>query len=132
MSRGRITQIPNIEDVSSRFAQWRQTRQGKARIPDELWSAAVNLARRDGVNRTAAALHLDGGKLKRMKMTATARRGRPSRPAFVELIASNTAGGRPEYTIEVEGSHGKLRIYCRGASAAELAALSRALLGVSS
>jgi hypothetical protein len=31
-----------------------------------LWSAAAELARKDGVNRTAAELHLDGGKLKRL------------------------------------------------------------------
>lgn len=131
MSRGRISQILNIEDVSTRFAQWRQTRQGKARIPDELWSAAVDVARRDGVNRTAAALHLDGGKLKRMMMTSHARRSKTLPPAFVELIATNR-GSQPEYTIEVERDHGKLRIYCKGASAAELAALTRALLGVTS
>jgi CheY-like chemotaxis protein len=37
---------------------------GKSAIRDELWSAAAKLARKDGVNRTAAELHLDGGKLK--------------------------------------------------------------------
>ena len=55
----------DIDEVRTRFESWRQTRKGKARIPDELWSAAVQVARRDGVNQTAAALHLDGGKLKR-------------------------------------------------------------------
>ena len=54
-----------IAEVQTRFENWRQTREGKARIPDELWSAAVEVARRDGVNQTAAALRLDGGKLKR-------------------------------------------------------------------
>ena len=47
-----------------------QKRQGRAAIPDELWSAAVEVARRDGVTRTATALHLDGGKLKRLMMAA--------------------------------------------------------------
>ena len=55
----------DIDEVRTRFESWRQTRKGKARIPDELWSAAVQVARRDGVNQTAGALHLDGGKLKR-------------------------------------------------------------------
>lgn len=54
MARGKSSRIPDIDEVRSRFEQWRQTRQGKARIPDELWSAAVAVARRDGVNRTAA------------------------------------------------------------------------------
>ena len=88
------------------------------------WTA---VARRDGVNRTAATLHLDGGKLKR-RMLETAkpvsRKERP--PAFVELTSlANT--DLPEYTLELEGHSGKLRIHCKGATATELALLSRAL-----
>jgi hypothetical protein len=48
-----------MEEVRIRFDEWRQNRRGKARIPDELWSAAMELAGREGVNRTAAELHLD-------------------------------------------------------------------------
>ena len=59
-----------IDEVRTRFESWRQTRKGKACIPDNLWSAAVEVARRDGVNRTAVALRLDGGKLKRRVMAA--------------------------------------------------------------
>ena len=55
-----------IDEVRARFEEWRKNRQGKSPIPDELWSAAVQLARKDGINRTAAELHLDGGKLKRL------------------------------------------------------------------
>ena len=61
---------PDVGEVQTRFENWRQNRKGKARIPDELWEAAVEVARRDGVNQTAAALHLDGGKPKR-RMVAT-------------------------------------------------------------
>ena len=73
-----------IDEVRARFEEWRQNRQGKSPIPDELWSAAVELARKDGINRTAAELHLDGGKLKRL-MGAKATSGKPA-PAFVELL----------------------------------------------
>jgi len=41
----------DIDAVRTRFENWRQTRKGKARIPDELWSTAVGVARRDGVTR---------------------------------------------------------------------------------
>ena len=47
-----------IDEVRARFEEWRQNRQGKSPIPDELWLAAAELARRDGINRTAAELHL--------------------------------------------------------------------------
>ena len=51
-------------------------------------AVAIMLARRDGVNRTAAALRLDGSKLKRQMTTkvGTAKAiGAP--PSFVELLA---------------------------------------------
>ena len=129
MAHGASAQVLTIEEVVSRFEQWRQTRQGKAPIPDELWLAAVEVARREGVNRTAAALHLDGGKLKRRMMAAGAVAGKASPPAFVEFMAAATTG-QAEYTIELEGRNGRLRIHCKGATAANLAELSRALWDV--
>src|SRR5579872_495625 len=74
-----------IDEVRARFEEWRQNRQGKSPIPDELWAAAVALARKDGINRTAAELHLDGGKLKRLmgaKATSGNRRRRCCRPIW--------------------------------------------------
>jgi hypothetical protein len=131
MTRGKNSGVPSIDEVRSRFERWRQSRQGKAPIPDELWSAAAAVARRDGVNPTAVALHLDGGKLKR-RMAASSRSSRKASPpaAFVELLAPSQprSGSRlPEYTLELEGRNGKLRIHCQAAAAAELAVLSRAL-----
>jgi len=130
MTRGKNSRIPSLEDIRSRFERWRRTRQGKAPIPEELWSAAATVARRDGVNPTAVALHLDGGKLKR-RMAAAGRSSRKAPPAaFVELLAPSQprSGARlPEYTLELEGSQGKLRIHCQAATAAEWATLSRAL-----
>jgi hypothetical protein len=89
------------------------------------------VARRDGVNPTAVALHLDGGKLKR-RMAASGRPSRKAPPAaFVELLAPSPARSRPqptpEYMLELEGRGCKLRIQCQAATAAELAVLSRAL-----
>jgi hypothetical protein len=116
----------DIDAVRTRFEIWRQTREGKARIPDELWSAAVEVARRDGVNQTATALHLDGGKLKRRMMATGLVPDKRMPPAFVEMMVPQSVGAS-EYTIELEGRNGKLRIHWKGATAAELAGLSRAL-----
>ena len=127
MTQSRSSRISDIQEVKTRFEQWRQGRQKKGRIPDELWAAAVALAHRDGINRTAAALHLDGGKLKRQM--AAANPIKKASPAFVELMVPGSSG-RAEYTFELEGENGKLRIHCQGASATELAALSRALWDV--
>jgi hypothetical protein len=135
MTRGRSARILTIDGVAARFRQWRKTRQGKAPIPDELWSAAVRVARQDGVNRTAAALHLDGGKLKRRMVSSDSVSRQAVPPAFVELMAPGgmrSGPGLPEYTIELEGRRGTLRIHCKGTTAAELAGLSRALWKVAS
>ena len=43
--------IPGIDEVRAGLEDWRQTRRGKARIPDDLWSAAIAVARRDASTR---------------------------------------------------------------------------------
>jgi hypothetical protein len=125
--RGRkVADTLDIDEVRTRFESWRQTRKGKARIPDELWSAAVQVARRDGINQTATALHLDGGKLKRRMMATGSVPDKTMPPAFVEMMMPQAVGGS-ECTIELEGRNGKLRIHWKGGTAADLAGLSRAL-----
>jgi hypothetical protein len=130
MTRRRSVDTLNLDEVRTRFENWRQNRQGKERIPDELWSAAIEVARRDGVNPTAAALHLDGGKLKRRMMAADSVSTKDMRPKFVELLAP--AVDLRDCTIELEGRKGKLRIHWKGATAADVATLSRALWDVAS
>lgn len=128
MPRSKVP-IMSLEEVKARFEEWRQNRNGKSVIPDELWSAAAGVARREGVSRTATALRLGWSELKR-RMTATesvsCQPGTTPLPGFVELLAPS-AQSRRECTFELEGRSGKLKILLTGASASELAALSRAL-----
>lgn len=130
--RQRSTRDGTIEEVRGRFEHWRQHRKGKAAIPGELWRAAVELARRNGVNPTAAELRLDGAKLKRLMLGAGAARDEAaSPPSFVELIAPAGAAV-PECSVELEGRRGKLKIQIKGTSAAELGSLSRMLWDLAS
>ncbi len=122
----RPTGSVTVDQVRTRFEQWRQSRQGKARIPDELWLAAMEVAHRDGINRTAAELHLDGGKLKQRMVAANMVSEKTMPPAFAELFAPQTAAV-PEYTVELEGRRAKLRIHLKGATASDLTSLSRTL-----
>jgi hypothetical protein len=131
MTHGTSSRVPMIEEVVSSFERWRQTRQGKARIPDQLWLAAIELARREGVNRTAAALHLDGGKLKRRMVAADGVSDKAMPPAVVEFMAP-AATALPEYTIELESHRGKLRIHCTAATPMQVAELSRTLWDLAS
>jgi hypothetical protein len=130
MGRGETAMI-TLEETKGRFEEWRSNRKGKARIPTELWSAAVEVARKEGINRTAMELHVAWDDLKR-RVTATEEvRRQPGSAAFVELIAPQTQSV-PECTVEVEGRRGKLRIQLKGALASDLAVLSRALFEAAS
>ena len=125
------TAIITLEEAKGRFEEWRSNRRGKARIPAELWSAAVEVARKEGINRTARELHVAWDDLKRRMASAGEVRRQPDSPAFVELVASQTQSV-PECTLEVEGRQGKLRIQLKGASVSDLAVLSRALFEAAS
>lgn len=121
------TAIISLEEARGRFEEWRSNRKGKARIPAELWSAAVEVARKEGINRTARELHVAWDDLKR-RMEATGEVPKqPGPPAFVELVAPPQTQSVPECTLELEGSRCRLRIQLKGASASDLATLSREL-----
>ncbi len=119
----RIASNLTIEEVRGRFAHWRRNRQGRDAIPKELWSAAIALARQNGVNRTAVDLHLDAGKLKRLMVAAGAGPMKSTPASFVELIAPPS--DLSNCMIELEGRRGKIRIQFKGSGTAELAELTR-------
>ena len=66
-----------LEEAKARFEAWRQNRKGKAPIPDELWALAVEVARKEGINRTSTELRVEWNHLKR-RMEAAA--GTPPKP----------------------------------------------------
>jgi hypothetical protein len=117
----------SLDEAKVRFEEWRRNRQGKAAIPDELWAAAVEVARKEGVSRTSTELHVEWNHLKRRMAAASGASRQTASPAFVELAVPPTQL-LPECTIELEGRRGNLRICVKGAPASYLAALSRELL----
>lgn len=125
MARSETT-IISLEEAKRRFDEWRHNRSGKGRIPAELWSVAVEVARKEGINRTARELHVAWDDLKRRMATTGEVPRQSGSPAFVELVAPE-AKSVPECTLELEGRRGKLRIQLKGASAFDVATLSREL-----
>ena len=117
----------SIEAARTQFEDWRGGRARKSPIPEELWSAAINAARQEGVNRTAQQLRLDAGKLKRLLVAADGRGRRAARkPRFVELIAPAPAS-TPECLIEFESASGsKMRIHWNATVPPDWANLLRA------
>ena len=120
----------DLQQLSGLFEDWRRTRRGKSPIPEPLWAAAAGQARSHGVCRTAQVLRLEYKKLKQLTDGKAGgkpvRRRRAAAPAtFVELAPPLTAAA--ECVIELEGPRGKLRIQWKGATAPDLAGLSRGL-----
>ena len=120
-------EIPiGMRRVCRRFDRWRKGHKARLPIPEALWAAAAIAAREHGVFRTAKLLRLEYGKLKRMMESAAATPGAASRtPTFLELMPQPVSP--MECLIELEGPRGKMRIQWKGASAPDLAGLSRTL-----
>ena len=114
--------------AAKRFADWRRTRALGARIPESLWTLAVELATTYGVCQTAVMLRLDYYGLKKRleaKVSQPDPLAAPSqRPKFVELAAS-TLVAPGECVIEWENAAGaKMRVHLKGTQTPDLVALS--------
>jgi len=129
MTRKALPVPYSLDRVRRRFEGWRGSREPRARIPETLWAAAVELARERGVNRTARTLHLDYYSLKKRLKRAGRIDGTPAEvaPKFLELVASPAGSGDfSECMVEFDDGRGaKMRVQLRGAHAPDLAALSR-------
>jgi hypothetical protein len=140
MGTKRTRRLPApLEELRRRFERWRRTHKARSRISEPLWVAAVKLAGRYGLHRTAQVLRVDYYSLKkrieREAVPAGARRHTASNAskapakgagaAFVELPAAAWAGAG-ECTLELEDADGaKMRVHLKGFAAPDLAALSR-------
>ncbi len=114
-----------MQRICRRFERWRSSHRGRLPIPERLWASAAEAAREHGVFRTAKLLRLEYGKLKRLAESAAPSR-RPTAPSatFLELMSPQPVGVS-ECLIELEGPRGKMRIQWKGATAPDLAGLSR-------
>ena len=133
MTTKTLPEVPTgMQRIYRRFERWRSSHHGRLPIPEALWASAAEAAREHGVFRTAKILRLEYGKLKRMAEVATPAVKRAPAPAeFLELVALQGAPSGPglfDCLIELEGPRGKMRIQWKGATAPDLAGLSRALL----
>lgn len=80
-----------------RLAEWRKGHSRRTPLPDDIWTAAVELARRHGVYRTARSLPIDYVNL-RKRLTGAAPPTSVARPEFVEVLMS---AAQPAACIEV-------------------------------
>lgn len=82
-------------EAQRQFASWRETRQRGARIPDDLWALAVEMAGQHGVSRTVTALHLDYYSLqKRLPQPSTLAHAARKAPAALRA-GNGLEGAKP-------------------------------------
>ena len=108
------------------FARWRDTTPLGARIPEALWSRAVELARTHGVARVATTLRLDYTRLKR-RLTAESCAAVPPPPAFVEMTLDLPPTGSGCILALSDARGRALRIAWTRPLASEVAAVARSL-----
>lgn len=127
MNNKRTGPIPEpIMQLRGRLDQFRSTQPGRAKLPEALWEAAVELARQHGVYAVAHPLRLDYMGLKKRLGGEARPGGKASQPAFVELTAAHAAPVE-ECVIESESSSGsKMRNQWKAAVPPDWTSLLRA------
>ena len=119
-----------LEQLRQCLEEFRSTHALRTRLPESLWVAATEFAKRHGMYQTARALHLDYAGLKKAN-----RESRPGEtktqtaPAsFMEFIAPG-ARAITDCTMEIESAQGsKLRLDLKAVPTSELVNLIRAFV----
>jgi len=116
-----------IVQLQRQLDQFRSTQSGRAKLPEPLWQAAVELARQHGVHAVAHPLRLDYMGLKK-RLSGDPLAGRKvtsTKPAFVELSPRPVTSG--ECMIEFDSpSGGKMRIQWKATMPPDWTSLLRA------
>lgn len=102
-------------ELSQRLEQWRKDQPPRTRVPESMWSAAVEMAQRHGLHRTSKVLHLDYVRLKKRMTAEPLSSSVPATAStFVELLGS-PAGVPIECVVEWECARGTMRVTMKGA-----------------
>lgn len=121
-----------LEALHGQIQNWRQRRKVPGPMPEELWGAAVALAKEFGVCRMSRALTLDYTALR--KRTEKLPEAGLVKPTFVQLPATvapeRAVNSAPGATIEISARDGSLlRIHLEAGRGMEAAGIVAAFLG---
>jgi hypothetical protein len=105
--------IPDdLLQLSQQLAEWRSAHPPRSRLPEPMWMAAVEMAQRHGLHRTAKALRMDYTRLKE-RLPVTAQPPRAASAGFLELLTA-PATGLTECVVELESGRGRMRVAMKG------------------
>ena len=119
-----------LAQVRDRLARWRAEHGGRGiRVPEVMWTEVVEVARVEGVEATARALHLDPTRLaSRMTAAGTVVGEKPAEMGggFVELDAGRL-GLPPRTVVRFHGRDGeRLEVELAAGAVIDVAALAEA------
>jgi hypothetical protein len=120
------TTSADLAATAAAFTRWRDTTPVGARIPEALWSRAVELAGTHGVARVATTLRLDYTRLKR-RLTGQSEAATPPPPAFVAMTLDLPPSGAGCILALSDVRGRALRIEWTRPLAGEVAAVARSL-----
>jgi hypothetical protein len=127
VSKPTLCTKPTMEEIKKQFAVWRSKRRCRGPVPQELWEAAMGLAKDYPPARIARVLGLDYGGLKR-RIQARGEQGcmREESHHFIELSLEEP---EPDCgcMMEIEDQKGgKVKVHMRGGFCFELLELAQA------
>lgn len=93
----------DLQQIQTQLSAWRQKKTGRIRLPEDLWVAATELARKHGTGVVARSLRLDYYKLRDRVSGAVSSLNQPA--AFVEVKGAELANMGPEESV-IEFSDG--------------------------
>jgi hypothetical protein len=120
---------PDIEQVRELVEQWRKTRTKQARMPEEIWTALVPLARAHGVYGVARRLGVNYQALKKRVSASSNKSGlvRAPKARFVEMGPVLSMGSASSGTVvELVGAAGnRLTVRLGNTAGVDITALIR-------
>ena len=120
-----------VREVHDRIEHWRRTREKRTAMPEDLWNAAVSVARVHGAYRASRMLRVNYESLKgRLQLSAARPGDGETRPGgFVELSAEQLVGaaGHPATVVELSDVDGaRLTIRLGGSEGLDVVGLANA------
>ena len=116
----------SLSEVKDLFEVWRQNREKRRPMPEELWEAAVSLSEKHSLHQISKALRLNHTALKMRVCPEKASTPKQPISTFIELeVPRETV--MAECVIEMEdGAGGKMRMQFRGKTDFDLLELGKA------